>query len=178
MTQEDGIPEPPDPIEERIKDPTGAKAEAWKNTFDDMEAIAADRRSDGWEVLTVTAIHTDTVSIDMRDDDEFGLKMIIPDNHAEEFEPMYDPEAFTEYLSYGREIEGLMYAVLEFIDSDTGRSILVACRYDMRMAEGMIASARSEGVLYTHLRTIDGTKIGVFEHEEWRPLVSPPARSD
>jgi hypothetical protein len=178
MTQEDGIPEPPDPIEERIKDPTGAKAEAWKNTFDDMEAIAADRRSDGWEVLTVTAIHTDTVSIDMRDDDEFGLKMIIPDNHAEEFEPMYDPEAFTEYLSYGREIEGLMYAVLEFIDSDTGRSILVACRYDMRLADAMVSSAKKEGVLYSHLRTIDGTKVGVFEHEEWEPLVSPPTGSN
>ena len=178
MTQEDGMPEPPDPIEKRIKDPTGAKTEAWRSTIDDMDAIAEDRRSDGWEVLTVLSAHTDVVSIDMGDDDEFGLKIILPDNHAERFEPMYDPEAFTEYLSYGREVEGLMYAVLEFIDSDAERSILVACRYDLRFTEPMVESAQQEGVLYTHLRTIDGTKVGVFEHEEWEPLVSRPNHSN
>jgi hypothetical protein len=174
MTQEDGMPEPPDPIEKRIEDPTGAKTEAWKRTLDDMDAIAEDRRSDGWAVLTAVAAHTDVVSIDMGEDDEFGLKAILPDNHAEDIEPMYDPEAFTEYLSYGREVEGLMYAVLEFIDSDAKQSILVACRYDLRFIEPMVNSAEKKGVLYTHLKTIDGTKIAVFEHEDWEPLVSRP----
>lgn len=180
MTQEDSVPEegPPDPLTERIKDPTGAKMEAWKGTLDDMDAIAKDRRSDGWEVLTVMSAHTDTVSLDMRDDDEFGLKIIIPDNYAEAFASTYDPDEFTEYLSYGREVDGLMYAVLEFVDSDTERSILIACRYDLRLADGMVASARKEGALYTYVKTIDDTILGVFEHDDWEPLVSPPNRSN
>jgi hypothetical protein len=180
MTQNGNLPDEPteDPRTERIKDPTGAKMEAWKATLESMTAIAEDREADGWETLEVMTAHTDTVSIDMLDNDEFGLKHIVPGNYADDFEEMYDPDAFTEYLSYGREVEGLMYVVIELIDSDAERSILLACRYDMRLAGGMIESAEQEGSLYSHVKTIDGTTLGVFEYEEWGPLVSPPTGSN
>lgn len=168
--------EMPDPYEERLRDPRGVHSEAWSGTLDDMKAIAADRREDGWSVVTVIAAHTDTVSRGMggEDDDTFGLKHVIPDNHAEPFVETYDSDEFTEYLAYGREVEGFMYVVIELIDADTDRSILIACRYDMTQAQGMVQNAAEAGYLPTHVKRIDGTVLGRFVHEEYDPLVRPP----
>jgi len=163
-----------DPRRARRKDPQGVREGAWKQTLEDMEAIAADRRQGGWDVITVTAAHTDTVSKDMGEDDEFGLVHILPNNHADQFTETYDSEEFTEYLAYGTEIDKFMYVVTELIDSDTNRSILIASRYDMALSMGLVESAEDEGVLYTHVKTIDGTLLGTFEHEEYEPLVTRP----
>lgn len=164
-----------EPRMERLRDPEGVKTEAWKQTLADMEAIADDRREDGWEVVSVVAAHTDTVSRDMGDDDEFGLVHVVPDNHAERFSDAFD-DGFTEYLVYGTDVDGFMYTVTELLDPEAERSILIANRYDMARERGMVASARDEGALYTHVKTIDGTKLGTFEHEEFEPLVSRPSQ--
>jgi len=112
-----------------------------------MEAIAEERREDGWDVITLTAAHTDTVSKDMGDHDDFGLFHVVPDNQAEEFVEWFDPDDFTEYLAYGTDVEGFMYIVTEFIDPESDRSILVASRYDAVLADGLAESAAEEGVL-------------------------------
>jgi len=164
----------PDARTQRRRDPTGAKTEAWKQTLDDMDVIAEERRADGWDVRTLFSVHTDTVSIDMGDHDDFGLFHIVPNNQTDAFEEWFDLEEFTEYLVYGTDVEGFMYAVIEFIDSETKRSILLASRYDMTRAKGMVQSAHEEGVLYSRVKTVDGTVLGVFEHEEFTPLITKP----
>lgn len=166
--------ERPDPRDLNRRDPEGVHTEAWKQTLEDMETIAEDRREDGWETITVLAAHTDTKSIDMGEDDEFGLSHIIPNNHAEPFEEVYDPEAFTEYLAYGTSIETYMYVVTELIDPEEKRSILIASRYNMAIARGMTESAEKKGYLPSHYKTIDGTTIATFEHEDYGPLVDRP----
>jgi hypothetical protein len=140
-----------------------------------MEAIAEERREDGWDVITLTAAHTDTVSKDMGDHDDFGLFHVVPDNQAEEFVEWFDPDDFTEYLAYGTDVEGFMYIVTEFIDPESDRSILVASRYDAVLADGLAESAAEEGVLYSHIKTIDGTTLGKFPHEEYAPLLKRPS---
>lgn len=159
---------------ERQSDPAGAHSKTWKQTLEDMQAIADDRRSDGWEVTTIMAAHTDTVSRDMGEDDEFGLVHIIPNNYADAFTETFDAEAFTEYLAYGTELQKYFYLVTELIDPGHERSILIASRYDTLHAEGMVTSAKSAGVLYTHVKTIDGTILGTFEHESYGPLLGQP----
>ncbi|WP_121742229.1 DUF7529 family protein [Natronorubrum halophilum] len=159
---------------QRRRDPGGAQTAAWKQTLDDMDAIAEQRRDDGWEVVTIMAAHTDTVSRDMGEDDTFGLIHVVPNNYADQFTNVFDSDEFTEYLAYGSAIDGFMYVVTELLDAETDRSILIASRYDMARADGMIKSAEDEGALYTHVKTIDGTILGSFRHEEYAPLVSRP----
>jgi len=163
-----------DPRTERLRDPRGVHSEAWKRTLAEMETIATERRADGWETLTVMAAHTDTVSKDMNDHDEFGLFHVVPDGQGAAFAETFDEEMFTEYLVYGTEIEAYMYAVTEFLDPEGERSILLASRYDMSRAAGMVASAEEAGVLYSHVRTVDGTTLGTFVHEEYEPLITKP----
>ncbi|MFC4544300.1 hypothetical protein ACFO5R_20430 [Halosolutus amylolyticus] len=167
-------PDVSDPRIARQQDPQGVQTEAWKRTLEDMEAIAESRRDDGWEVVTIMAAHTDTVSRDMGEEDTFGLMHVVPNNYVDRFTDVYDSDEFTEYLAYGTDVNGFMFVVTELIDPPAERSILIASRYDMTRAEGMINAAEDAGVLYTHLKTIDGTIIGSFEHEEYEPLISRP----
>lgn len=167
-----------DPHVARLKDPEGVHTAAWSRLLEEMDALAEGRRKEGWDVTTVVAAHTDTVSKDMRDHDRFGLMHIVPDNHAEEFTDAYDPDAFTEYLAYGNEVEKFLYVVTELIDPENSRSVMIASRYDMVMAGGMVQSAHEEGVLYTYVKTIDGTILGTFEHEEFDPLISSPKQEN
>lgn len=166
----------PEPRMQRQADPKGVHSEAWKQTLEDMKAIAADRRDEGWSVQTVMTTHTDTVSIDMGEHDEFGLFAIVPDNYADEFVEFYDEDSFTEYIAYGSNVEGFMYVVNEWIDPEGKRSIPIASRYDMTRANGLVESAKQEGVLYTHLNRVSGETLAVFEHEAYEPLISHPGR--
>ena len=174
MTGNEGLP---DPQIERRRDPEGVHQASWSRTLETMHRLADERRDDGWEVVTVMAAHTDTVSRDMGDHDRFGLTHIIPNNHAGAFRDTYDPDRFTEYQAYGTDVQGFRYVVLELLDLDGTRSILIACRYDMTFADGMINNARDEGVLYSHVKTIDGTILGTFAHEPYESLVAPADRT-
>lgn len=170
------ITEGPDAEKE---DPHGARIEslgdqhtaAWDQTLDDMEILADGRREDGWEAHTAIAAHTDTVTKDMPGHDRFGLQHIVPNNHADIFEDVYDEDEFTEYLAYGQRVEWYMFLVTEFIDPDNKRSIFVASSFDMAMETGIIDNAREEGVLNSYFKTIDGDILGQFVHEEWEPLL-------
>lgn len=146
---------------------------AWQQTIEETQLLADERREDGWETTTVMAPHTDTVSREMNDHDRFGLIHVLPNNYADDFRDAFD-EAFTEYLVYGSAIEGVMYVAIELIDPEAERSILVSCKYDMTMAEGMTKSALDEGALYSYFRLISGEVLGRFQYEEFEPLVTPP----
>lgn len=169
MTGERGIP---DPRTERRRDPHGVHQESWSRTLETMEQMAHDRQDDGWEVVTVMAAHTDVVSRDMGDHNRFGLTHIIPNNHVDRFTDTFDTDLFTDYRAYGSDVEGFKYVVLELVDLENERSIMIACRYDMTLADGMVSNARDEGVLYSHIKKIDGTILGTFAHDDFEPLVT------
>lgn len=160
-----------DPKVARIMDQGDVHPEAWSRTLDEMDLIAEDRAEDGWEVTTVMAAHTDAVSKDMGDHDRFGLMHIIPNNHVDEFLEAYEEGAYTDYLFYTNEVESFMYAVIELLDPDQERSILIACRYDLVLSGGMPESAAEEGVLYSHIKKIDGTILASIPYEEYEPLL-------
>jgi len=164
---------PSNPHIQRRRDERGVHAEAWQQTLDEMDALAADRRADGWEVLTVMAAHTDTVSRDMREHDRFGLSHIVPDSDADAFAELYDEDAFDEYLAYGTEVEQYMYLVTELVDAERERSIMIASQYDTTFAPGMVENAREEGVLHTYVKRIDGTILATVDHEAFEPLIAP-----
>lgn len=170
--------EPPGPQagpgQDRAKRTTGAKKEAWGRLLDEMEGLAADRRDEGWEVYTLRAGQTDTVTKDMGEHDRFGLFHVLPKSDWQTFDEVYDEEVFTEYLVYGNSVEGSMFAVTEFLDVDGDRSIMIANSYDMTRARGLTQNAVEEGELYTYVRKIDGTIVGSFRHEEYEPLLAKP----
>ncbi|WP_336135260.1 DUF7529 family protein [Natronomonas amylolytica] len=170
----------PDPNDK----PTGVRPQsppeqqAWQATLDDMEAIEAERREDGWDVTSMFAIHVNPKNRDVGDDDRFGLSFVIPDNKADAFEDAYERGEFPEYLVYRREVKQSTFIVTEYIDPESGTIILVAGRYDSRYAAGMVQSALDEGEFYTYVQTIDGTDLGEFYHEDLEAFVGTDEDTD
>ncbi|SDJ25906.1 hypothetical protein SAMN05216226_101364 [Halovenus aranensis] len=155
----------------RIESLDDAHSEAWDRTIADMRALATGREEDGWETYTVIAAHTDAVGAKRGDYRHCGLSHVIPDNHTDVFEDVYDESEFTEFLVYGQPVETFMFLVTELIDPDRERSIFVAGSYDPVRGANLPEYGEAHGVLSSYFRTIDGTILGSFDHERWEPLV-------
>lgn len=150
----------------RLEQTTGAKKAAWQQTLEDMEEIARDRREDGWEVVTVRASHTDTVTPEMGDHDDFGLFHVLPKSDRQNFLQAYEEGEYTEFLFYGRTIAHNVFGATELLDPENRRSILIASQYALDRARGLSEVAQEEGRLFTHIKELDGTILASFEHAE------------
>ncbi len=149
-----------------------AVKEAWRLTNEDMAAIADRRRKEGWDVVTMPALHTSPVSRDMGEDpDRFGLVHVVPDNFTEGFETAYRDGEFDEYLAYREEVGNSVFLVTEHQDPETRTIIAIAAHYDAQLAGGMVRSAEEVGAIYTHVKTIDGRTLGSFRHGNYRPFL-------
>jgi hypothetical protein len=176
------MPEAPDIDEEdfthadRIAANADAIREAWEATLEDMQAMAAARREEGWTAVSCMAVDTAPTNPDAGDRDDFGLVFVLPNNMAEEFEDAYEGREFPKYEVYRAEDEGRAYVVVEYIDPATETVIFVAGQYELRFAPGMVKAARREDAMYTYAQLIDGTRVGAFEHDSVEKFVPDIAR--
>lgn len=155
----------------RMQRRSKAVKEAWSRTNEEMKLVAEQRREDGWEAVSMPTVHTSPVSKSQGNDDRFGLVHVLPDNHAESFSDAFERGDFPQYEAYRNEIDGHVYLVTELIDPESETIILLASHYDFQLAKGMVTTALDEEILYTHVKTIDGTLLGSIEHDVFDPLV-------
>lgn len=157
---------------ERLASGAAVRKDGWKRTNEEMELLADDRREQGWDVVTAPAIHTDTVSPDVGDDpDRFGFVHVVADNHADEVRNALETASFSRYEAYRSTADGHAFLVVELLDEDRDTALLLASHYDRNEAKGMVTAARERDVLFTHLQTVDGTRLGSIRHEEVGPLL-------
>jgi len=156
-----------------------AEREAWRLTNEDMEAVATERRREGYDVTTATAVHTNPVARSHGDDDRFGLVYILPDNHADDFRAAYERAdgEFPDFVAYRREVNISSFLVTELLDQETETAIVVAGHFDARRVGGLAKSAIEADAMYTHAETLDGTHLGSVRHEEYEPFL-PAGEAD
>jgi len=163
-----------DPFVRRRESLGEAHIEVWERTLEEAQMLVDEREADGWDATYVLSAHTDAVSRDMGEHDRFGLMHVLPNNYADRFTEAFDPDGFTEYLVYGTSVNGVMFVILELIDPEAERAIIIPCSYDMTMGQGVSQSAAEEGALPSYFKTIDGEILARFDHDEIEPLVTPP----
>lgn len=139
---------------------------AWSATLSDMDALAAEYESDGWDTITVPAGHTAPESPESGDGDRFGLVYVIPGNYAEEVGDAIAAGEFPRYDVYRNESGGQVFLVTVLADPDTRTAIFVAGGFERRHSRGLMTAANEEDVMYTHLQKLDGTPVGSFEHDD------------
>ncbi|QSW98037.1 DUF7529 family protein [Haloterrigena alkaliphila] len=150
---------------------TSATKQAWVQTNEDMTALAEQRRDEGWETVAIPAAHTAPLSRDAGRDDRFGIVHVIPGNHADAFADAFENREFPRYEAYRNEVGQAVFFVTELLDPETSTAILLAGQYEFQNAPGMVNAAEAEGCLYTHVETLDGTILGSFRHDEYKPLI-------
>jgi hypothetical protein len=164
-------PENSRPDAERLRDQQGVRGEAWKQTVEEMELLAEERRDNDWDVVTIPALHVSVLTQDIGDPDEFGFEYVIPDNYTEEFSDAFDPDAVSRYQVYRTIANQNVFQVLELLAPETGTAILVAGMYELRHAGKIQTPVQEEERVHTIVRTIDDTRLGMLEHEDYDPLL-------
>ena len=138
----------------------------WERALEDMEAMAEDRENQGYETLTIPAGDTTTLSPSMGDDDTWGLSHVVPNNVAEAFREFFETFALDETGVYQMEAGGFVFVVTECIDHDAEVVIFVAGSYDMRFSAGLVRTAVEREAMHTVVKTLDGTVLGTFDHDD------------
>ncbi|WP_135821817.1 DUF7529 family protein [Halostella litorea] len=162
----DGIDHPGDP--EELSASGGIHKDAWAQTLDDMQALAAELEEEGWDtVLTVPALDTAPEPPEDGQEGRWGLIHVVPDNHAEAIRDAVEDGEFPRFDVFRAEAEGRVFHVTQLLDPESGIAILVAANFERHQARGVVNVATDEDELYTHLQTLDGTHLGTFRHDDY-----------
>jgi hypothetical protein len=172
ITDDTGLPEGQKQIKEQNErlEKEAAKADekkqAWKATLSDMHAIAEQREADGWNVLTIAAGDTTPIGRGTEEDEgEFGLSYVVGADDGEEFREMFEAGEFPVYDVYRQTQLGHVYIVTELRDPETEQAVFIAGAYLQHDEQMCAFTAREEGEMYTHVKKLDGTKLGIFHHD-------------
>lgn len=137
----------------------------WEQTIADLESVAEERREAGFETVTIQAADTAPEPPAAGRTDRFGLVYTVPSNAADEFGAVDERAEFDEFRVYRRRVGETLYLVTELRDPGTETAVLIAGAVDLTLADALKRAARERGVIYTHLRLLDGTELGSFSHE-------------
>lgn len=141
-------------------------SDGWKRTLDDMETMATDRRDRGFEVVTIPSGDTTALSPKTDETDRWGLTHLIPGNKTDQFEAVYEGAEFTETAVYQVTDSGHVFLVTECIDLEAQAVVFIAGAYQMRHAVDLVRAATDREQMYSHVRTLDRTYLGTFEHDD------------
>lgn len=161
---------------DRIASQSETIAGGWEDTLADVEAMADDRSDRGFDVVTLPSGDTTPLPPDAGETDRWGLSHVIPGNRVEPFRDLYEGGEFTETGVYQRSVAGHVFMVTECIDPDAGSVILIAGAFEMREAPALVRAAVDRGKLYSHVRTLDRTYVGTFEHDDPSDFFPEPDR--
>lgn len=166
----DGEPAPsigaagPGPDAERLRS-------AWKGTVEDMTAMAAGRREQGWDAIAVASGDTAPEHRSVGDTDRFGLTFVVPGEDAVRFQELFRSGSYPEYEVFRRAMEGRVFLVVEYRDPEEELLILVAGQFARTNAARMVRDAAEAGEFFTHHRTVDGEHLGTFRHDDHHRFV-------
>lgn len=154
---------------ESIDRSQGQLKQAWEDTLADMEALAEERREEGYDVTAIAAADAGPIGRDTTaDEGEFGMEFVIPDNYVDEFVEAFEAGDYPEYDVFRAEVASDAFIVEELRDPDAERVILLAGAYPLKDVATCAYAARKEDQMFTYVRTLDGTRYGAFRHEGYR----------
>jgi hypothetical protein len=169
---------------ERLAAYAAGNKQAWQATIADMNAIAADRADDGWETVTVAAGHTEARPREAGGTDRYGLVHVVSGSAADSVASAHEAGSYPRYDVYRGTTATRIFLVTECLDPESRTAVLVAGSVRRHDAGELARTAARTGRMYTHIRTLDGTRVGSFEHaspEKFFPTTArtpPPDNED
>ncbi|KPN31605.1 hypothetical protein SY89_02354 [Halolamina pelagica] len=136
---------------------------------EDARRLADERRENGWEAVVVPAVDTAPVPEDA-DRGYSGFVHVVPESVADAVSAACDRAAFPQYDAYRRQVGGEFFFVVELLDPATETALLIAGTYRSTDAVPLYRQASREGVVRTHLKRLNGERLGSVEHESIEKL--------
>ncbi len=154
--------DPDDPLARQGADP--AVLDAWPAMQEDVDALAAEFRDRGWDVIE---IHPgDVVSLAPGEHDRWGLDVLTPDDELEAVAAAVEEAAFDELDVYRRVEGSYVFVLVVARDAPTERAILIPAYFRRDAAAPLRGYARERGEIHVHLRPLTRTPVITFSHDE------------
>jgi len=141
--------------------------DAWSKTLDDMQAMAEELESEGWDTTTVTALDTAPEPPEDGPQDRWGIVHALPDNQGEAFADAVEAGEFPRFDVFRAEAEGRIFHVTQLLDPETETAVLIAGNFQRHRVEGVVRTALDEDEIYTHVQTMSGDRLGSFKHDDY-----------
>ena len=138
----------------------------WLQLLAEMETIAAEYEEDGWETLSIAAGDAAAVGPENGHVDGHGYVYVVPGDDAAAFEELFVPAGFPRTEVYRATTATHLFLATAFLDPSSETAIVLAGVLDRDGLADCERAARETGVMYSHLRKVDGTHLGSFEHDE------------
>lgn len=142
----------------------GTRKEGTAAAVDDARRVAEQRREEGWEAVVVPAVDTAPVPSDA-ERGHSGFVHVVPESVADAVATACERAEFPRYDVYRRQVGGEFFFVTELLDPDAETALLIAGTYRIADATALYRQASREGVVRTHLRRLNGERLGAVEHE-------------
>lgn len=153
--------------EEELEASVSVHKDAWSKTLDDMQAMAEELESEGWDTVTVTALDTAPEPPEDGPEDRWGLVHATPDNQAEALADAIEEGEFPTFDVFRAEAEGRIFHVTQLLDPETETAILIAGNFRRHRADGVVRTALEADEMYTHAQDMSGNHLGTFRHDEY-----------
>jgi len=143
------------------------KQTPWEQTVAELRELEAELEHNGWTTTAIQALHAAPNPPEMGSSTESGLSFVIPDNAADELEPVVSDGNFDRYDAFHRRVEDRIYLVVRYLDSEQHRALCLAASYRTRHLQPVIETAAERDTMMTWLKRIDGDVVAQFEHEAY-----------
>ena len=138
--------------------------ELWAELLAEADAVAAEYREDGWEVV---AVEPGAVS-PAEKDDRFGLSVLLQGSEYDAVEGLVDRDgvSFDETDVYRNAAGDVMYVLAIELDTDSETAVVVPMAYSVGSLGRVLETALEEGELGVHLRPLSIERWVTFTHDE------------
>lgn len=160
--------------DERVDNrPSDTEKSGWAATLEELQALADERRAEGWTVLQTQAGDTAPESPDIGDTDQFGLVYVVPGDDADEITELFDTGAVDEFETYRRTVGGTCFLLTELRDTANRSCVIVAGAYEVGDAVPLASHAAEVGHVFTRFQRLDGSQVAEIRHEAYEKLFPP-----
>jgi hypothetical protein len=149
---------------------TGDGSNGWARTLETANEMTDELREEGWEVVTVRAVHTAPEPPDAGESDRFGFVYVAPGDVAEAFEAAVSGGEFDGYEVFNRQVGRSLFTLTRITDADRRLAVLLVGAVDTSHAGRLEEVAYERGEMYSHVRLLDGTHLGSFHHDDAAPF--------
>ena len=158
-----------------MADAASERTSPWGETLQEANEMGERLRADGWEVVTVRAGHVAPFPPDRGDADRSGLVFVAPDDVADGLRAAVDGADLTDYEVFRRQVGSDLFVLVRLTDADARVAVLLVGAVDLATAGPLREAARERGVLYSHVRLLDGTHLAIFRHDDPTAVFPSPS---
>ena len=142
----------------------------WAQVLEEMDAMADRLEESGWRALSIAAGDAAAVTTETSRTDRHGYSYVIPGDAADEFADLFVPDGFARTEVYRAGTGSHLYLLTVFKDPPTETAILIAGALDRGRVADCRRAAEAAGTMYSDVFSVDGTRLGTFEHDDPTPF--------